>query len=192
MNLYAKYVNKHLPMFIGVIDYDNEKYALDHPKLAKELGTKCRLNNMIAMGRQKTSYPRYKMFQIYLDIIDAGLGDYEVNCSDRRIMRCPFNIEGYCSSSIRSCYVDNAGNLHVFRCEDEMAMGIELLSEDEIFQEIKPCSPTNIISPDCYSCELFRLCNNCRTNYRISRDDPEYCEEMKKLLPRLLETGWRL
>lgn len=192
MDRFAKYVNKPLPCFIAVIDYDNEKYALDHPRLAKKLGTMCKLNNMIAMGRQKTSYPRYKLFQIYLEIIYAGLGNYETNCKDRKIMRCPFNIDGYCSSSIRSCYVDNNNELKVFRCEDEMSLGLQLLSDDEIFEEVKPRLPSNVISKECYSCELFRVCNNCRTNFRISKDDPVYCEEMKKLIPSLIETGWRL
>jgi MoaA/NifB/PqqE/SkfB family radical SAM enzyme len=192
METYSKYINKPLPAFISVIDYDNEKYALDHPRLAKELGTMCKINNMVAMGRQKTSYPRYRLFQIYLDIIDAGLEEYEVNCIDRKIMRCPFNVDGFCGSSIRSCYVDCSGKLHVSRCEDEMAIGIELSSDDEIYQSCNPCMPKTVIRDECYSCELFRLCNCCRTNYRISVDDPIYCEEMKKLLPRLIETGWRL
>ena len=193
MNVYAQYVHKCLPMFIAVIDENNEKYALDHPRLAKELGTKCKINNAIAMGRQETSYPRYKLFQIYIDIIEAGLDPYEINCIDRRIMRCPFNIEGLCSSCIRSCYVDNAGKLHVFRCEDEMSFeGTEITSEEEIFQEPHTCSTAKVISNNCYSCELFRLCNGCRTNHRISNDDPNYCKEMHKLLPKIIETGWRL
>ena len=193
MEKYSKYVNKCLPMFIGVIDYDNEKYAVDHARLAKDLGTKCKLNNALPIGRQETAYPRYKMFQIYLDIIDAGLGNYEINCIDRRIMRCPYNIEGFCGSSIRSCYVDKDGELHVFRCEDEMELeGAELTKDEDIFQERISTRPDTVISKSCYSCELFRLCNNCRTNRRISMNEPNYCEEMHELLPRLIETGWRL
>jgi hypothetical protein len=49
--------------------------------LAKELETTCRVNGVWPQGRSKEFYPFYKMIQFYLDVIDSGLSDYELNIS---------------------------------------------------------------------------------------------------------------
>ena len=60
MNLFGERIG-WLPMFISVIDYDNEWSINKTIELAKNLGTQCRLNNAMKLGRQGVYYPRAKM-----------------------------------------------------------------------------------------------------------------------------------
>jgi len=48
-------------MFISVISEENEDRALDHLRLAKELGTKCKLNGIMPLGKSSVFYPQYKL-----------------------------------------------------------------------------------------------------------------------------------
>lgn len=179
------------PSFIAVIDDYNEHTVMDHVLLAKKLGMKAKLNNAIAMGIQDVTYQRYKMFAQYLKVIDAGLGDYEWHCSNKDLGICPHNINLLCESCIRCCFVDNTGNLHVSSCEDEISVGIEFPTSRYNLGAVKEIiDPEDFITPECSYCELFRLCNGCRSNRRNAKTDPNYCEEMSKLKDRIIETGW--
>lgn len=197
LDRYREYVEPINPMFLAVIDESNEDKAMDHVYLAKKLNTQVKLNNAIGVGSQSKTYPRYKMYQLYLDIIDAGLDKYESNCSDRKINRCPRNIEMSCLYSIRCVYIDTNGELHVGVCDEQVSWG-NFLPEDKIFVD-KNNKNFNVevpidefITPECAYCELFRLCNGCFTNRQEAKKDPNYCKEMKKLESRLIETEWLL
>jgi sulfatase maturation enzyme AslB (radical SAM superfamily) len=48
------------------------------------------------------------------------------------------------------------------------------------------------ITDKCVCCELCRLCNGCRTHREIAKEDPNFCEEMKKLEDDLIRTEWLL
>lgn len=190
---FCEVTGKGAPPFIAVIDEDNEHLAIDHVLLAKRLNTTVRLNNMLALGLQDKTYPRYKMFQIYLDIIDKDLWAYEANCIDRGISKCPRNINFRCNTCIRCCYIDNCGNMHVGICDDQISTGNEFYTEDEILGNVEYHLDVNdFITPECAYCELFRLCNGCNTSRESAKLDPEYCKEMKKLEKRLIKTGWLL
>lgn len=182
--------------FIAVIDESNEHTAMDHVILAKKLGMQVKLNNAIAVGRQKVHFPRYKIFKYYMDIIDAGLDDYERYCSIRKSGICPFNIDMMCSTSIRCCYVDHNGKLHVGTCDEELSGGIELTYEEACKTVIEYCPAplpaSEYITPECVYCELFRLCNGCHQNRRHAKEDPNFCSEMKKLESRIIKSGWKL
>lgn len=194
LDKFKKYINKPIPTFIAVIDYDNESTVFDHVYLAKKLGTCVKLNNAIGVGKQSVSYPRYKMYRHYLDILKEGLGDYEINCLERNTPKCPKNINMLCESVIRCCYINNEGDLKVGTCDEQVAFG-NFLSDEKI--SCKTVIPTKInikdfIKPECAYCELFRLCNGCNTNRHIAKLDPNYCIEMKKLEQEIIDAGWKL
>lgn len=192
--LLRAHTGKSIDSFIAVIDENNEIYVQDHVELAKRLGCKVRLNGAIGVGKQGKTYPRYKMMEHYLDLIEYDLDEYECNCSERHLGKCPWNIGLMCQNSIRCCYVDNSGKLHVGTCDERMSMGIEL-PEDKIIPTScceTPMNPENYIKPECAYCELCRLCNGCHTMREEAKKDPIYCDEMKKLEDRIIESGWML
>lgn len=194
-DLYHKYTGKSLP-FIAVIDESNEDRIMDHVYLAKELGTQVKINAALRVGRQGTTYPRYKLIRAYIDIIDAGYGDYEITCSNRFAPKCPFDTHGFCSSTIRACYVDTKGKLHYSICDDEISSGHEIPMDDHFPVEITRMAPKSDehTKKECYTCELFAICHTCHFQRRlmIEDQDPNYCTEMKKLIPDLKRVGWVL
>ena len=190
---FCKYVNSTPPTFISVIDENNVDRAIDHVLLAKSIGSVVRLNNALKVGRQQTYFPRYKMYQIYLDIIDKGLEMYETNCRLRRFSTCPKNTDFECNTMIRCCLVDSSGSLHVGICDELLTMGQELTTEDDILGKCPfHLDVKDYIKPECAYCELFSICNGCHINRESSKEVPEHCEEMKKLENRIIESGWKL
>lgn len=193
VNSYKLRVGKNIDSFIAVIDESNEDMAMKHIDLAKRLKCKVRLNGAIAAGKQGKTYPRYKMMRIYLDIIKAGLDEYECNCSERTIGKCPWNINLRCQDSIRCCYVDSSDKLHVGTCDERLSLGIELL-EDKIIPNCESCgtiAPDEFIKPECAYCELCRICNGCNTMREESKKDPNFCDEMKKLEDEIIASRWK-
>lgn len=181
--------------FIAVIDEHNEDRALDHVYLAKKLNMRVKLNGVIGVGRQDKTYPRYKMFKWYLDIIELGLDQYEANCLTRGNGMCPRNIHFQCNNAIRACYVDNAGKLHVGVCDERLTVGDEMPPEEWIPTKIHSSDipkSDEFITPMCEYCDLCRLCNGCKVNRMAAKRDPNYCTEMLKLKDRIIETGWAL
>jgi len=57
----------YVPSFISVISEDNAERALDHLRLAKDLGTKCKLNGCLDLGKSKSTFPFYRMVDIWLE-----------------------------------------------------------------------------------------------------------------------------
>ncbi len=186
---FYKYTNKTSLNFIAVIDYDNEEFAIDHVYLAKKINGIVKLNNALEEGLQDHTYPRYKMYQIYLKIIELGLDKYESNCIDRRNNKCPKNLRFNCGSNIRCLYVDSDDKLHVGICDSMLSIGNEITSEKDIRNYIEP---DEYISPKCAYCELFYLCNGCYMNRSAAKKDPKYCDEMKKIEVQIIKNGWLL
>lgn len=191
---YHEYIHKGNLPFIAVIDENNEHLAMEHVLLAKRLGTTVKMNNAIPVGRCDKWYPRYKMFQIYIDIIKNGLEIYEANCRERSIPSCPRNTFSQCNKHIRSCFVDSNGNLHVSNCDEFLVQGEEYTTEGEITGESIPdkINPAEYIREECSYCSLCRLCNGCNLNRKYAKLDPNYCDEMKKLEDDIFEYGWIL
>lgn len=188
MELYRERINEHIPTFLAVIDYSNENTVMDHIELAKRLGTTAKINGAFKVGRQSTIYPRYKMYQHYIRIIEAGLEQYEENCLERRIDKCPKCLGRACQSQIRCIGESTDGKLLVSICDEQFSMG-HYLPEDKWFIPYGTCRlpQEEFIKPECAYCELFWLCNSCDNARRESKCVPEHCDEMKKLLPKLKE-----
>ena len=193
-DLFYQRIGYH-PSFITVIVNDIADRYFDHILLAKDLGTQCRLNNANKMGRQSSYFPRYKVFRMWIDIINRGYGDYEINCLERAMGRCPINSIGRCESCIRAVYVTPIGELCYSNCEDKLNRDQgEFIPIDTETPEPKVASisPKDVISKKCYSCDLFRICNGCVTNRIDAKEDPNYCKEMTKLKREIIDHGWRL
>ena len=199
-DLFYQRTGRHA-FFIAVINEDNEDTVLDLCRLAKKLGVSVKINNMLSVGKyENKTYPRYKMYKKYLEVIDAGLEDYETNCLDRKVNRCPKNFYGACEYSIHCVMVDENGELKLSTCDEQMALGHYLdkkywnLNEIESFKcdGRNTINPKDYIKPECPACELFGLCNGCRTNRDEAKKDPIYCEEMLKIKDKIIEYGWWL
>lgn len=197
MERFKEYVpGRGVPMFLAVIDDSNEHTVMDHILLAKKLGTVCKLNRAIGAGFQSKCYQRYKIMKYYLDIIDAGLEEYEWNCANRTKGGCPYNIHHGCETTIRCVYIDKNGDMHTSTCDERLSMGFEIPKESVINHNTLPeyahIKPSDYITPECAYCELFNLCNACSMNRYEAKLDPNYCSEMKKLESRIIESGWAL
>ena len=187
-NMYHEMTGKSL-LFIAVLDESNEHLAIKHAELAKRLNTCVRINNATKQGRQYTTYPRYKLFQKYFDIIDAGLGDYEIYCKKKQFGKCPINTNMMCKSTIRTCYVDSKDVLHYYDC-CEACNGENLLNfkNDYKMPVIMYPPMKNHVNANCACCELFAICNGCDSQKRDY--PPEHCQEMLKMKNKFIENGW--
>lgn len=191
--LYDKYTGKGAVPFIATIDDDNYDRAINHVLLAKHLGTTCKLNNVLGIGAQATTFPRYKMFQIFIKLFESDLWQYEANCLERRASKCPCVINRSCYETIRCAYVDIKGKLHLAICDDMISMGNELDPETDKGSKSRYVpDPTDFITEECSYCEMCRLCNRCNSQRKFAKQDPNYCKEMKKLMPKIKEVGWLL
>lgn len=185
----------YVPMFIAVIDENNFHTVMDTVRLAKELGTKCRINNAMKLGRQDKYFPRYNAFKAWLEIIDNGYEEYEINCIERSLGKCPINSNHLCESTIRSVYLEEDGKLRYNSCEDNLNCGKSIKLENVAPELIESkIDVMETINPEkCGYCELFNICNGCSTNREQAKlYSPEYCEEMLKLKDRIIEAGWKL
>lgn len=189
----------HYAFFIAIINEENEDTVLDLCKLAKKLDVRVKINNMLCVGRySNATFPKYKMYQKYFEIIDAGYQDYEVNCVERDMNRCPKNCYGSCPYLIHCAYVDENGELKISICDEQMTFG-NYLDESMWFPgDFNPdgcqyyIKPEEYITPECPYCNLFGICNGCKTNRDFAKIDPHYCEEMKKIEDKIIDYGWRL
>lgn len=193
-NLFKEVSGRPSLPFIAVIDENNEDKILDHVYLAKKLNTMVKINGATKIGRCGKNYPKYKIIQAYLKIIELELDQYEITCHDRELGRCAFNINFMCNSTIRCCYVDTNGNLHYGICDDEVSAGKEIPMDIEF--PVKACSAIpgkdEYINDKCVYCELFRFCHGCNAHRIHTKEFPEHCDEMLKMKDDLIRTGWAL
>lgn len=191
MALFKEKVGK-VPPFIAVISKENEDRAIDHVLLAKELGTTCKLNGLLPLGRSEEYYPRYKMMDIYLKILDMGLEEYEDNTFDRAKGNCPFNIDHQCFKHNRAIRIDKDGNYQYGYCEDLVYNGVITFDSVEDISE-KDDILNDLINPEkCPYCPLFRFCNNCKLHRDIAKTDKDYCNQMNKYSYILEDRGFKI
>lgn len=199
MHLFKQYYG-YTPSFIGVIDDNNDSTVFDHIELARALETSCKLNSANALGRQKIAYPRYKMMKYYLDIIENNLSEYEQNSFERFNGSCPFNTTLLCANTIRAIYIDTNNKVHWATCEPDLELGndkiLDSSNEEKFYNCIKKpkdIKTKDLINPnDCLICPLLKLCNGCKIAREAAKKDPNHCNEMKKLLPRIIKSRWKL
>ena len=179
----------YIPMFIAVIDKDNVDTWRKHIELAKSLGTICRLNNALKIGRSGEYFPRSRMFQIWTQVVKEGLDSYELNAANRGTGKCPCNGNLLCKNTIRVMKRNTAGEIRYYRCDDDSNKECNGMTQLDN-PPPTPLAPQVVLKPQCYSCELFRLCNGCESNALQIEDKDEYCRDMLSIKKELLEQGW--
>lgn len=182
----------YMPPFIAVMDENNIHTWRKLVNLAKDLGTKVRLNNVMPFGRSKHYFPRSKMFKVWVQIAKEGLGTYEMNVSERGTGRCPINSTLLCKNTIR-VMAKKDGELIFHDCDDMSNLGMPPLNS----LDSRPPEPTEEpvdkpLFPKCYACQLFRVCNGCRTNRQVIEDKDGYCKDMKEIEDDIVRLGWKL
>ena len=192
MNLFNEKIG-YMPSFISLVSEENEDRALDHIYLAKQVGTKCKLNAVLKMGLSKEYYPFYKMIDLWLKIQDLGLEEYWDNEIQFKLGGCNFNTNSLCESSIRTFWLDNKGNIKYGNCEDRSSNELFIPMDKEAPKPKKsPLELKNLISSKCLFCHLCRLCNGCKAKLLQNKEDKKFCSEMKKREERILGAGWKL
>lgn len=183
----------YVPSFISLVSEENEDRALDHIYLAKELGTKCKINAVKQMGLSQTTYPLYKMIDIWLKIQELGLEEYWDHDIQFNKGGCDFNTNRMCESSIRTFWLDNQGNIKYSNCENR-ASNLEFINLENKCPELKsvPLSMNNLITKKCLFCPLCGLCNSCKATLPLNKKDPNFCKEMKAREEKILGAGWKI
>lgn len=180
--------------FISVIGNNNEKFALKHIELAKELGTKCKLNQVMPLGNSTEFYPLHKMAEIWLQIYEKGLSQWLDHDMALHKGGCGLNVRRLCKSTIRAVQFLEDGTYQLSQCEDDLSkIPIEVLSDAKcpvVSQE--QIALNQCICSDCVCCELFNFCNGCKQQRELNKRVPEHCSEMKKKISRIKAAKWRL
>ena len=175
-SFYERY-NKKLD-FIYVVSSENEKYAIKAVELAKELDCWAKLNCQIPVGNATEYYPRYKLLDIYLQLIKLGLDQYESNLYNRKHHFCPFTkTYKYCELN-KAVYVNSKDELIEGNCEESLSSEGKLLIGK------------SALSPKCYACKLFNVCNGCSVNRKCTEPIKEdHCKWMRNHYNELLENN---
>ena len=183
------------PPFISVITDENLDSAIDNVLLAKKMGVECKLNYALASGDQKSSLLKGKIYNIYLDIIDQGLSDWEYNSKqllrlkDSKVTSCPLNRE--CDEGIR-CLQPDGDYYSCGAFGDDKAYPIDFHNEVVLGNKELPLKYSfelMFLKEECSTCPLFNICNGCKkTISDIKRNDhvEAHCLEMQKNMTRLL------
>ena len=196
------------PEFISVVTYENVDRATKNVALAKEMGVVCKLNYAMSSGVQ-TIDPRTghtmghlgkpfvlaDIYEIYCDLWDMGLEEYEHNTRQMSVRlrqdehtTCPQNRR--CDESIRtlqpsgdyySCGSFGDDRAYAIDFEQEMAgEKITVLQNEPELQSLKHA---------CYACPMFQICNGCRKTIKDLKDNnlvERHCKKMKTLAPRII------
>ena len=185
----------YCPSFISVISDENEKYALDHVLLAKQLNTTCKLNAQYPLGKSKTLYPRHKLLNIYLKIIESGLCQYEENVNSRQLGNCPFNTCNKCASHNRALCIKDGIAEYSF-CEDLLYQN--LLSTTDYSQLNENLyNSAKFMHQKCLTCIACQLCNGCLLHnmlllkYEVNNEEG-YCQKMCSIVKLLQKNGFKL
>lgn len=185
------------PDFIAVINDDNYDTALDHIFLAKSMEVECKLNYVMASGRQSKPLILAKIYQIYLLIIELGLEDYEYNSKQllKRLSTgnttCPQNRN--CDSGIRALNPD--GNSEYYSCgsiaddRDGYSISFEEEMSGKLFTPLNDDPLLNSLKSECLTCPLFKICNGCFKTIKDMKEHnivEDHCKIMKSIESQIL------
>jgi radical SAM protein with 4Fe4S-binding SPASM domain len=184
------------PDFISVITEENEDTALDNVKLAKEMGVECKLNYAMASGDQSKPYLLSKIYKLYLEVIDAGLLDWEFNAK-QMVGRlngsntvCPQNRD--CDSNIRCMQPDgDYYSCGAFGDDQEYPIDFEKeMNSKDIASPLSDDYEIASLKAECYSCPMFSICNGCKKtikDLKVHKMVEEHCSLMKTLADKIVE-----
>lgn len=196
------------PDFISVITEENEHDAIKNVELAKKMGVECKLNyafssgppvkfKNIIMGHEGKPYLLADIYEIYVKIWKLGLADWEFNTKQmlKRLRggatTCPQNRD--CDGGIRalqpsgdyySCGAFGDDGKYPIKFSEEM-------NGEQVFP-IKFVEELQTMTPDCYACPMFDICNGCKKTIKDHKDyniTQVHCAKMKTLAEDILKAN---
>lgn len=196
------------PDFIAVITEENEHLAIKNVELAQQMGVECKLNyafssgppvkfKNIVMGQEGKPYMLAKIYEIYVQVWEAGLTDWEFNTKQMvkrlqgRGTTCPQNRK--CDSGIRT--LQPSGDYYscgAFGDDRQYPINFEKEMKGDKILPIFFQPELQSLKQACYTCPMFEICNGCR---KTIKDLKEYnlveahCQRMKKIAPKILEAN---
>lgn len=195
------------PEFIAVIDQDNRDTVLQTVQLAKAMGVECKINHVLAsgpqivkqgvtMGSANNFFTQADMYAHYIEIIEAGLADWEYNCKQlSKKLRgahttCPLSRR--CDSGIRTLQPDGSyyscgafGDDRTHRIDFEQEMASQTLQTP-----LQDDPDLDTMKMACYGCPMFEICNGCRKTIQDTKKfglQEHQCRTMKSLAPKIIE-----
>lgn len=185
----------YTPGFIYVVDKSNLMYVYKALDLAKELNTMCRLNRVEQCGKNDEYFPYYDILKLYIEIIDNGYGQYEINCKNLyeffKFHTHVCNINNRCQETITVINPDKTMTTcsyladNIYRLDREKYdLGISIYNRWSYSREVK------YINNQCLYCDNYELCNGCHCIAREvheNNDESNYCYNMKQIIPELKE-----
>lgn len=188
------------PDFISVVTDETYDTAVDNVQLAKRMGVECKLNDALASGAQSAPYMLGKMYQIYLDVYNAGLMEWEYNTKqiisklNNGASTCP--LARTCDSGIRclSPKASRNGSTEGYNScgafDDDNSHGIsfkeEVVNKGAIQTPLSVDPNLHAMHAGCYGCPNFDLCNGCRKKISDHKEHglvEEHCAIMKAQIP---------
>jgi sulfatase maturation enzyme AslB (radical SAM superfamily) len=167
----------YYPSFISVITEENRHLALNNVRLAKFLGTECKMNYAMASGREGKPFPMGDMYKIYMEVYDAGLAEWEYNTKqmlDRLHLRetttCPQNRR--CDEGIRNLQPKSDTGFEYSSCgsladDQEFPIDFDKEMAGEFFTPLQDTFEIQYQKEECLSCPNFNICNGC---YKTVKD----------------------
>lgn len=193
------------PTFISVITPENVDTVMQTVQLAKAMGVECKINNAVAsgepvqlkngltMGHKDKLFILADIYEQYVQIHEAGLGEWEYNTKQMagklrgKQTTCP--IARDCDAGIRniqpdgryySCGSFGDDDLYRIDFDKEMAGDFERPLQNLELHSLKD---------SCYSCPMFDYCNGCRKTIHDLKHlglVETHCKKMKELAPRII------
>ncbi|MCO6704824.1 radical SAM protein [Streptomyces sp. CHB9.2] len=194
------------PDFIAVIDQDNVDSVMNTVHLAKILGVEAKINYVSAsgpevnnrgtvMGSINNFYTQADMYEQYIAIYDAGLGEFEYNTKQmaRRLKHgnttCPLSRN--CDTGIRALQPgQNYYSCGSFGDDGQYPIDFEREMKGEFFTPLQEAFEIDTMKNACYECPMFNICNGCRKTVADTKRfglTEYHCKKMKSLAPRIIE-----
>jgi sulfatase maturation enzyme AslB (radical SAM superfamily) len=193
---------KYVPAFIAVITEENQSESLELVKIAKSMGVECKLSYALKSGKSGTIFPIGSIYNIYLDIYEAGLMEFEFHTKQmlQRLKNdentiCPQNRR--CDEGIRNLQPDSASGYNYGSCGafgDDQQYGIDFEKEmaGEFFKPLQSAFEIQYQKEECLSCPNFNICNGCYktvSDLKSTNRVEESCREMKRFRQRAIALG---
>jgi radical SAM protein with 4Fe4S-binding SPASM domain len=197
-NLFLERVG-YRPGFISVITDENKDTAINNVRLAQKMAVECKLNHARGTGRTEKPFPISHLYELYLEIIESGLQEWESNSQEliRSVQNtgtiCPLLTN--CDDHIRVLTPDGK----YFSCDtfaDDLSPLSEINFDEEVLQSGKIQNPLSTnpdlfsMKDECITCPLFKICNGCKKNveeFKLHGMIEEHCTKMKSISARILE-----
>lgn len=193
------------PSFITVITHENRDTVIKTVELAKRLGVEAKINYAVASGEKRqykdvvignedSMFVQADMYELYLEIYDAGLAEYEYNTKQMMTRlrgsatTCPLSRE--CDSGIRSLQ-PGGGYYSCGAFGDDRLYPIDFDAEmkGEFFTPLSVRPELESMKESCFICPMFSICNGCKKTVHDTKrlGLVEYhCQKMKSLAVRII------